>query len=327
MTQHDQTARQKALDSFNSVWGNDEPSYPCQEQNEAIKKIRAALQVAPPVTEGIKPPLGKPSEWVDCPICRSSDMRKSNDGLIYCINHNCASNGGTIFSPEWKAPQPPADAPASEYVLTGWALVPIDPTTVQVNAGVDADDLRTGFETVKHIYRAMIAAVPNRPKPQPPAGVSEDERAKALERVMKDADSAYIEYIRQMEKPDCLGFQAKMNYGKFGLEQLEAHCKASHLLGQHRGIHHAIKMLSPYLTRDKSDERVFEETVPAETYMNLLEAHKRLMKKSDERVVSVEDARAALKNITEQEKSRFPHGLSPQDFKTISALLQQASER
>lgn len=42
----------------------------------------------------------------------------------------------------------------------GYVLVPVEPTTVQVNAGADADDLRTGFETVKHIYRAMLAAVP-----------------------------------------------------------------------------------------------------------------------------------------------------------------------
>lgn len=40
----------------------------------------------------------------------------------------------------------------------GMVMVPREPTVVQVNAGVDADDLRTGFETVKHIYRAMLAA-------------------------------------------------------------------------------------------------------------------------------------------------------------------------
>lgn len=36
----------------------------------------------------------------------------------------------------------------------GLVLVPKEPTTVQANAGVDADGLRTGFETVKHIRTA-----------------------------------------------------------------------------------------------------------------------------------------------------------------------------
>lgn len=48
----------------------------------------------------------------------------------------------------------------SRIEAQGWKLVPIEPTTVQVNAGVDADDLRTGFETVKHIYRTMIGISP-----------------------------------------------------------------------------------------------------------------------------------------------------------------------
>jgi hypothetical protein len=42
----------------------------------------------------------------------------------------------------------------------GTVLVPLEPTVVQANAGADADDLRTGFETVKHIYRAMVKASP-----------------------------------------------------------------------------------------------------------------------------------------------------------------------
>lgn len=53
-------------------------------------------------------------DWVDCPICGESDMRKTtSDGnsLIECVNHGCASNGGSldmieseikIQSLEWK---------------------------------------------------------------------------------------------------------------------------------------------------------------------------------------------------------------------------------
>lgn len=39
------------------------------------------------------------TEWVDCPICGESDMKKTTDEddfqLIFCINGNCGSNGGT----------------------------------------------------------------------------------------------------------------------------------------------------------------------------------------------------------------------------------------
>lgn len=44
--------------------------------------------------------------------------------------------------------------------VDGYVLVPLEPTTVQANAGVAADDLRTGFETVKHIYREMVKVAP-----------------------------------------------------------------------------------------------------------------------------------------------------------------------
>jgi hypothetical protein len=41
-------------------------------------------------------------EWVDCPVCGESDMRKETDGegnsLVFCVNHSCASNGGLNHS-------------------------------------------------------------------------------------------------------------------------------------------------------------------------------------------------------------------------------------
>lgn len=40
------------------------------------------------------------TDWVICPICGESDMRKEVDAgghsLIHCVNTNCASNGGTM---------------------------------------------------------------------------------------------------------------------------------------------------------------------------------------------------------------------------------------
>ena len=40
-------------------------------------------------------------DWVDCPICGGTDMRKETDehgdALIFCVNHACGSNGGNNF--------------------------------------------------------------------------------------------------------------------------------------------------------------------------------------------------------------------------------------
>lgn len=44
-------------------------------------------------------PSGVTRDWVKCPICDEDDMRRESDGdghaLIFCVNHECASNGGT----------------------------------------------------------------------------------------------------------------------------------------------------------------------------------------------------------------------------------------
>jgi len=56
-------------------------------------------------------------DWVDCPICGESDMRREKDaetGLFYihCVNLNCGSNGGGNFSALAAAPSPtPGDEP------------------------------------------------------------------------------------------------------------------------------------------------------------------------------------------------------------------------
>lgn len=41
------------------------------------------------------------TDWVMCPICGESDMRREVDtygnALIHCVNHNCGSNGGDNY--------------------------------------------------------------------------------------------------------------------------------------------------------------------------------------------------------------------------------------
>ena len=48
------------------------------------------------------------------------------------------------------------------------------------------------------------------------------------------ADTAYCDYIAQMRRPECLGWEAKIKSGKFGERELNAHTYAGQLLGKHR---------------------------------------------------------------------------------------------
>lgn len=39
------------------------------------------------------------TDWVDCPICEGTDMRREPEGegyLIFCVNISCPSNGGPL---------------------------------------------------------------------------------------------------------------------------------------------------------------------------------------------------------------------------------------
>lgn len=44
------------------------------------------------------------TDWVNCPICGESDMRRTTDPdgnvLIDCVNHACKSNGGLYKNPK-----------------------------------------------------------------------------------------------------------------------------------------------------------------------------------------------------------------------------------
>ena len=42
----------------------------------------------------------------------------------------------------------------------GWVLVPKEPDAAMTKAAIEADDKRTGAETCKHIYRAMLSRSP-----------------------------------------------------------------------------------------------------------------------------------------------------------------------
>lgn len=68
-----------------------------------------------------------------------------------------------------------------------------------------------------------------------------------LERMRARADNAYCDYIGQLRRDECLGWEIKVERGKFGEEELKAHCAAAEKLGRHRALHEAANMLAEVL--------------------------------------------------------------------------------
>ena len=64
-----------------------------------------------------------------------------------------------------------------------------------------------------------------------------------LGRIRDQADTAYCEMIEQARKTECLGWEAKVKAGEFGRAELEAHGRCGELLGRHRALHDAARMI------------------------------------------------------------------------------------
>ena len=68
-----------------------------------------------------------------------------------------------------------------------------------------------------------------------------------LERMRTRADNAYGDYIGQLRRDECLGWEIKVERGKFGEAEMKAHCAAAEKLGRHRALHEAANMLAKVL--------------------------------------------------------------------------------
>ena len=68
-----------------------------------------------------------------------------------------------------------------------------------------------------------------------------------LERMRARADNAYCDYIGQLRRDECLGWEIKVERQEFGEAELKAHCAAAENLGWHRALHEAAKMLEEAL--------------------------------------------------------------------------------
>lgn len=67
-------------------------------------------------------------------------------------------------------------------------------------------------------------------------------------RLYNMADRAYFSGIDQIQSDECLGWEIKIERGKFGASDLKAHCAAAESFGRHRALQEAAAMLSQLLT-------------------------------------------------------------------------------
>lgn len=66
---------------------------------------------------------------------------------------------------------------------------------------------------------------------------------KMQEELLRRGDLAYMDYMSQCKRTECLGAHAKMASGLFGHDELTAHQIAQEFLGKHKGYHDAANAL------------------------------------------------------------------------------------
>lgn len=65
-------------------------------------------------------------------------------------------------------------------------------------------------------------------------------------KLKKQSDMAYIEYLNQLKRNECLGWEAKVKKGTFGQAEYEAHNTANVEFGRHQAFNEVIRMLHQY---------------------------------------------------------------------------------
>ena len=70
-----------------------------------------------------------------------------------------------------------------------------------------------------------------------------DELRKMVSQLNSKAENAYCEYINLCRADACLGFDAKVENGIFGMPELNAHKASAEKLGRYRALNEAASML------------------------------------------------------------------------------------
>lgn len=68
------------------------------------------------------------------------------------------------------------------------------------------------------------------------------------------SDRAYSQYIEQMRRNECLGWEQKVKNRRFGEAELNAHTKAGEFLGRHRAFSEAVALLAKHEQAQRQNE-------------------------------------------------------------------------
>ncbi|PTT41477.1 hypothetical protein DBR23_05890 [Acidovorax sp. HMWF018] len=142
-------------------------------------------------------------------------------------------------------------------------------------AGVDARELREGFTAADMAtasaqgFRDGVASLAASAGSEPVA-----KNRPSLEAVFRGlSDRAYCNYIEQMRRDVCLGWEHKAAHGRFGEAELKGHTRAGEMLGRHKAFAEAANALlgsdAPLTHPSPPEGRVM---VPKEPTEAMLEA-------------------------------------------------------
>ena len=67
---------------------------------------------------------------------------------------------------------------------------------------------------------------------------------KIVNRLRAKADNSYNDYISINKRDECLGWEIKVERGKFGKAELDAHMAASKKLGRYQALCEAVKLIN-----------------------------------------------------------------------------------
>ncbi len=79
--------------------------------------------------------------------------------------------------------------------------------------------------------------------------LSAEKIAALVARLLARSENAYCDYIEASKKDAALGWEIKVERGVFGKDELAAHGRRSELLGRHRALHEAAKLIEEELCK------------------------------------------------------------------------------
>lgn len=158
--------------------------------------------------------------------------------------------GYQVYNPlikQWTMIYENIPAKIEQLKTDGFILRPVyaHPTPTQAVKGANVDELlKQAQETVKPQVMAEREAEKITPEVSTfrmSAPLESPVENEALDRLAKEADNAYCRFINLIDKK-CRGFESKIANGMITMEEIKDYSIAYELLGQHRGIHHALKV-------------------------------------------------------------------------------------